>query len=176
ADDRSGPRRLGSQFPPGVAERSEIGAHGLRRGNPAATVDLDEDRASLPRRQAKVENSLIDAQRLGRGIEAERRRSSPVVETGIAQHDLPVPDFGLMDLAASFPDHATHFEQVGEIGGELDFETQAASLKIEIADAEPFEATRIPQEARAADVYEVVIDDNRIILDQIGVSEVTSQR
>ena len=62
-----------------------------------------------------------------------------------------------MHLTAFLPHHPAHFEQVGEIGRELDSETQAAGLKIEIADAEPFEATSLPQEPCAANVYQVVL-------------------
>ena len=81
-----------------------------------------------------------------------------------------------MHLSAFRSDHAPHFEQVGEIGRELDSETQAVRLKIEIADAEPFEATRLPQEAGAANVYEVVLHDDPAIVNQIRVGEVASQR
>ena len=81
-----------------------------------------------------------------------------------------------MHLPAFLPDHPAHFEQIGEIGREIDSETQAARLKIEIADAEPFEATSLPQEARAANVYEVVLHDNPAIVNQAGVGEVASQR
>src|SRR5271170_4847197 len=81
-----------------------------------------------------------------------------------------------MHPPAFLADHPAHFEQVSEISRELDSETQAARLKIEIADAEPFEATSLPQEARAANVYEVVLHDNPAIVNQIRVGEVASQR
>jgi hypothetical protein len=47
-------------------------------------------------------------------------------------------------LPALLSDHATHFEQVGEIGREPDCEPQVPGLKIKIADAKPFEAAPFP--------------------------------
>src|SRR5271166_1216458 len=82
-----------------------------------------------------------------------------------------------MQLPAFLPDHPTHFEQVGKIGCEHDSETQAAHLIIEIADAESFEAASLPQEARAANVYKVVLHDNAtIVVEHAGIGEVASQR
>jgi hypothetical protein len=66
-----------------------------------------------------------------------------------------VANLGLVRLSTFPPDQPPHFEQIGEIGREHDSELHAARLIIEIADAKPFEAASLPQEAGATNMNKV---------------------
>ncbi len=91
-----------------------------------------------------------------RAIEAQQGPPSLIVQPGVRQHDAVPADLGRMVLTGGLALAAAHFEKIGEIGGEMDGQPDAARHNIVIAHLHTLETGVIPQESHPPDLHDIV--------------------
>ena len=156
--DRRGARRRVAQRPARLAEAGEEGAAGRADAVARAAADLDEEGLAGDGRQLDVEDRLLGAEPGGGRLELQPGLAEPVVEAGIGERDGVGLDLRRVELAAAGALGAADLEDVGEVGGEVDLQAETAGLGVVVADRQPLEGARVPEEPGAADVDEVLGD------------------
>ncbi len=82
-----------------------------------------------------------------------------------------------MDRPAPLPLAPAHFEQVGEVGFEIELQRQGVRGAVVIADRQPLVHRALPQEPHAADVDQVVAQGSlAACVGQVRIAEVAVER
>ena len=116
------------------------------------------------------------AMRVGAGSNWRRVSRQAVVEAGVGEGHGVVADLGRMLAAAARALGAADLEDVGEVGGEVDAQAEAALGDVVVGEREPLEGARVPEEAGAADVQQVLQHRAAALgVGDLGVGQVADQ-
>ncbi len=138
-------------------------------------ADLREQHAASARRQRQRETRLPRIQPIRRRLEPQRSGAPPVVEPGIGKLDGVGRNVGAVGGAPARAMRAAYLEQIGEIGAEADLQREALVAVGEVAHGETLVARAIPQEFRAANVDQVVLEIDAVLV-QRGIGEVAGEQ
>ncbi len=114
--------------------------------------DGDQQRDRLPRRQRKVVARLPAGERLWRRIEADPGPPGHPVETFVTEDQGGLAgDLGQL-ASAPLPLGATHLEDVGEVGVQVQPQIDGQWVAAEARDPQPFVADPVPEKGAAKDM------------------------
>jgi hypothetical protein len=114
---------------------------------------------------------------IGRRIEAQQGFAPLIVQPGVGQHDAVRGDDCRMMHARRLALGAAHFEKIGEIGGEMNRQPDAARRDVEIAHSHVLETGGIPQEAHAPDLHDVMLQRQFALgIVKIRIGQIEGQR
>ena len=125
----------------------------------AIAAHLEQKSLRMLRIEVEKKGRQIRAQPVRRRFEAQRCGSAPIIEPAICERDAVGADVRRLHRPASKPARAAHLEQVREIGRESDVDPDLSWPLVEIAHREPLVACAIPQKAGAAQMQEVVLQE-----------------
>src|SRR6185312_2874818 len=114
--------------------------------------DADVDGHLLARRQGQDIDGLVAGELARRRIKAELRAALDIIEADIAEHGAVLAEYRRRHLSAAGALDPANFEQVREVGGEIQADPEALRPGVEIAQHDALAACALPQEARAAQV------------------------
>lgn len=140
-----------------------------------AAVDLREQGSRLPRLQIEAEDGALPREVSRRRIEGQGGEPPVSVETRITEHHPVRSELRRVLLAAAGAPRTAHLEQIGEIGFEGDLERDMPTAFVVVPHDEALEAGRLPEEARATHMNEVVLELEPTVVIEIGIGEIAGQ-
>ncbi len=141
---------------------------GIRVRNP----DANEDPPHLPRIQRRLEPGALGRQRLWRRIEIQSRYALDLIEARIVQCRPAIAVASHRQVAARPAAFAAHFEQVGEVGAELQRNAYAPHPVAEVAYQKPLVASSVPDELEPMQVDLLVPQGDLSIEQEIRIAEI----
>ena len=120
-------------------------------------------------RSTKTRTAGIDL--VGRTTPPQSGAALAVVDPAIAHDVVVAVDVG-QPFAPPGPARAAHLEHVGEVGVEANRKRDLDAAQAEIGDADPLDAARVPQDARAVDVDLTAGQGDVPVTHDVGVGEV----
>ena len=144
------------QRPPRLAKGAKDGAVQRFTGARAIAADLEQESLLALGVEIKYKGRQIRTQAVGRRLEAQRRGAAPIIKPAICERNAVGADVRRLHRPASKAPRAAHLEEVCEIRSESDIYPDLSPALVEIAHRQPLIACAVPQEARPAQVQEVV--------------------
>ncbi len=155
-------------------ERAVAGLVGLRR---LIAADLDEQRPAFVRRQVEVIDGKVAAEPIRLRVEGKPRQSFLAVQADIGEEDGTLLDDRRKMAAFSCPHGAADLEQVGKVCCECDLDANVLRPLVIIFDGQPLVAVCHPQEARPAQMDEVMLQDEpALAVEEVGIGQVAGER
>ena len=160
-DHRSGPGGRSAERSPRLAKRAKGGAVQRFTGARAIAADLEQDSLLALGVEIKHKGRQIRIQPVGRRFETQGRGAAPIIKPAICERNAVGADVRRLHRPASKAPRAAHLEEVGEIRSESDIYPDLSRLLVEIAHRQPFVTCAVPQEAGAAQMQEVMLQNQR---------------
>ena len=141
----------------------------------AAVVGLvghgQHDGRGFLRLESQHEDGAPGVNLVGRTAPPHSRAALAVVDAAVAHDVLVAVDVG-QPLAPSGPARAAHLEHVGEVSIEANREWDLDAVQPEVGDADPLDAARIPEDARAVNVHLAPRQGDVPVTHDVGVGEI----
>ena len=173
--DRRDVSRLAAQ----LAVRAEQAAQKRRRriADRLAAACQQENRPRLVRREDETIDRAVLGQ-LGRlRVEGERGAPPGIVEPLVAQQHLRLAvDHAVRGRAAPRAPIAAHLEQVGEVVVEAQRERDLDGFQSVIAHVDALVGGALPQEDRACDVDDILVQDDLVAGVDVGIGQVDREQ
>src|SRR5258708_34770372 len=84
-------------------------------------------------------------------------------------------NMGGLNLAGAGAARSPDFEQVGEVGCEVETNADALATVIEVSERDPLEAGGVPQELGAPNMDEAVAEDETTVVVEIRVRQIAGE-
>ncbi len=157
--------------PHALIEHPAVPPAGIRGRHP----DAHEDAPDLACVQRRLEPGPLGRERLRRRIEIQGGYALDLVESRVAQHGAAIAGANRRRVAARPAPFAAHFEQVGEVGAELQRDPYAPYPVAEVAYQEPLVARAVPDELEPVQVDLLAPQGDLSIEEEIRVAEVRAE-
>ena len=174
--DSGGARGRGAERPARLTESGKERSRGTADVLAGGEAKRDEHGPALVRREADGEFGPMRREGGRRGLEAQTGLATAPVQTGIGEKDAIGSEHGIVQTPATLALGTANFEDIGEVGGKVDCQAERARPDIEVRQRQPLARLGFPEEARAADVQEVLKDRTTTVgVCDLGVGEVADQ-
>ena len=138
--------------------------------------DRDEQRGDLLGREVEMIGRAVHRQQGRARIEMQFGRSRLAVEAAIFEADIGGAEQLARAGAAARAPGAAHLEQIGEIIVEQEGQVDAGGPVAMVLDADALIGGAAPQEQRAHDVDQILLQDDALAVIDVGIGEVDRQR